>query len=82
MPNLTTVDQDVETVTTEDGLRMKPTPRAHRPEDAAKIVGVSRAFIYKLIASGELESFKLGRCRRISDSAIERLIAKREAATR
>jgi excisionase family DNA binding protein len=35
--------------------------------------------IYKLIHQGELESFKLGKYRKILDRSIERLIARRLA---
>jgi excisionase family DNA binding protein len=40
------------------------------PEEWAKRNGVSRAHVYRLIKRGELESFKIGRCRRIPINAI------------
>lgn len=47
---------------------------------AAANVGISRAFAYRLIKAGELDSFTLGRRRLISRDAQRRFIARREAA--
>lgn len=38
---------------------------ALRPEEAAKSLRISRSRIYELIQSGEIESIKIGRSRRI-----------------
>jgi excisionase family DNA binding protein len=35
------------------------------PEEAAVILRIGRSTVYELIARGELESVKIGRCRRI-----------------
>ena len=54
---------------------------AYRPEEAADLLGVGRDRIYALIASGELESIKMGQSRRISRAALERYIARAETET-
>ncbi len=40
--------------------------RLYRPAEAAETLGLSRARIYQLIASGEISSVKLGSSRRIA----------------
>lgn len=50
------------------------------PEVAARL-GAGSTTIYGLIASGELASIKLGRARRIPESAVEALIAQKLAET-
>lgn len=44
--------------------------------EAARMIGVSRAFIYSLIAEGKLQSFKLKGKRLIARSALEQLITE------
>ena len=46
------------------------------PEEAARVLGIGRTFVYQLLATGKLESFKLGRRRLVPIDAIERLIAE------
>ncbi len=46
------------------------------PEDAAKRLAIGRTFIYELLASGKLESIKLGRRRLIPTEALDRLVAE------
>lgn len=43
---------------------------AYPPNDAAQILGVSRATIYNLMNAGEIPSVKIGRCRRIRHEAL------------
>jgi excisionase family DNA binding protein len=43
-------------------------------EDAAPILGVGRTTIFELIASGRLESVKIGRRRIIPADALQRLL--------
>jgi excisionase family DNA binding protein len=40
-------------------------------EEAAHMLGVSRATLYKVIMRGEIESFTVGRARRIAISTLE-----------
>lgn len=53
-----------------------PAPRAIAvdPADAAAMLGVSRATIYNLLASGQIRSVKIGRSRRISVTELQRLM--------
>ena len=46
------------------------------PEQAAQALGVGRTFMYSLLASGRIESIKLGRRRLIPTDALERLVAE------
>lgn len=53
---------------------------AYSPQEAAKALGISRAFLYRLIQSGELRSFRIGRRRMVSAEALKDLIARMEGA--
>ena len=35
-------------------------PACLTPEEAARVLGIGRTFVYQLLATGKLESFKLG----------------------
>jgi excisionase family DNA binding protein len=48
----------------------------YRPEEGADALAVSRARMYELIASGEVESIKIGRSRRISRTALEQYVER------
>ena len=52
-----------------DGVLVVSVPRA------AKIIGVSRAQLYNLMAQGKLRWVKIGKLRRIEIAEIERFIA-------
>ena len=47
------------------------TPILVTPEEAAKALRLGRSKIYELMASGELESVRIGRSRRIRWGALE-----------
>lgn len=59
-------------------------PLLHRPEDAARQLGISRAQMFQLLASGEVESIKIRRLRRVPHdsliSYVERLRADQGTA--
>jgi excisionase family DNA binding protein len=46
-----------------------------RVEEAAEVLGVSRAFVFSLIRRGELDSRKVGRLRRIPREALLKFAA-------
>jgi excisionase family DNA binding protein len=48
--------------------------------EAAKLLGLSRTKVYELIRSGDLESFHIGRSRRIARQALDRFVAKLDNA--
>jgi excisionase family DNA binding protein len=52
------------------------------PEEAAEMLGIGRTKVYELMASGQLRSVKIGRCRRITTTALTEFVADldREAA--
>ena len=47
------------------------------PEDLANYLGCGRTFAYQLLAEGSIESFKIGRLRRIRRSDVDRYIEER-----
>jgi len=57
---------------------MDTTQLLYRPEEAAQIIRQSRTAVYELMASGEIESIKIGRSRRISRRALEKYVARLE----
>ncbi len=44
------------------------------------MLNLSRSYVYELLASGEIPSVTIGRCRRIRREALERWAEEREAA--
>jgi excisionase family DNA binding protein len=48
----------------------------HTPEAAAGILSIGRSKTYELMESGELESVKIGRSRRIPHDALERFVER------
>lgn len=48
---------------------MQETPLLLTPEQAAEQLGVGRSKVYELIGTGELESVKIGRLRRVPADA-------------
>jgi len=57
-------------------------PLAYTPAEAAELLRIARATLYRYIADGRIQSFTLGRARRISARAIDAFIASREAEAR
>ena len=55
---------------------MSIAPICVTPEEAGKVLGIGRTFVYELLATGKLESIKLGRRRLIPREALERLVAE------
>jgi excisionase family DNA binding protein len=47
-------------------------PLAHRPDGAAKRLGIPKRAVYCLIATGELRSYKVGKARLITDAECAR----------
>ncbi len=49
-----------------------------RADEAAEALGISRAKVYEIIASGELPSIRIGKSIRVSKAGLCRWIAERE----
>jgi excisionase family DNA binding protein len=49
---------------------------AYRVDDAAKSIGISRATLYRWIASGKLKTVKVGAVRLVSAKALHSLIER------
>lgn len=67
---------------------MAQAPKTHpverlavKPEEAARLLDVSRGTIYNMMSRGELASFQIGRSRRIPVAAIKALLAGRAVAS-
>nr|WP_255352073.1 helix-turn-helix domain-containing protein [Novosphingobium sp. AAP93] len=44
--------------------------------DAVRMTGIGRSKLYQLIASGELETIKIGRCTLVPVDALKNLLAR------
>jgi excisionase family DNA binding protein len=55
-------------------------PISYSAEGAAKAIGVSKTTIWRLIASGELTTFKIGHRTLIHHDVLEAFIARKVAA--
>lgn len=49
---------------------------AYSPESAAKKLDIGRTTIYALMSSGELESIKIGRSRRIPAESLNKFVQR------
>ena len=56
-------------------------PLAVRIPDAVRMTGIGRSKLYELIASGDLETIKIGRCTLVRVDALKALLAKARADT-
>jgi len=72
-----------------DGHAIKPQPTRrllYPVEEAANLLGIGRTFMFQLVATGEVDSFKVGKHRKIPvgalDMYIERLRDEQAAAAR
>ena len=54
---------------------MPPARLAYSPSEAAELLGLSRARVYELMASGDLPSLRIGRSRRIRHEALVAFLA-------
>jgi excisionase family DNA binding protein len=50
--------------------------------DAAERLGCGRTFVYELISTGELETVKLGRLRRVPVAALDALVERLRVSAR
>jgi len=50
--------------------------------EVAERLGCGRTFVYELISSGQLETVKLGRLRRVPVAALDALVERLRTATR
>jgi excisionase family DNA binding protein len=57
-------------------------PIAYRPNEAARLIGISERKLDELIATKQIRSFKIGKSRRITAEAINTFIKKAEQESR
>lgn len=55
-------------------MQLEDYPPALSANQVAEILGISRVHAWRLISSGELPSFRLGRLNRVPRAAIEHLL--------
>ena len=62
-----------------------PSRLLYSVEEAADLLGIGRTFMFHLLATGEIDSFKIGKRRKVPrdalDGYIERLRSEQAAAT-
>ena len=56
-------------------------PLLYRPEEAARLLGCGRAYLYQLLADGSIPSVKVGRLRRIPAEALGAYVDSLRAST-
>jgi excisionase family DNA binding protein len=66
----------------EDAMDQNQQPMTMSVTDAAKRLGISRAFAYELVARGELPCLRFGRRVVVPRKALERLVDAAEHGTR
>lgn len=49
-------------------------------DEAAASLGISRAYLYKLVKAGDIETVKIGRSRRVTPDAIRAFLATKAAS--
>ena len=52
-------------------------PICVRINDAARMIGVGRTKLYELIATGEVETVKIGKATRITTASLRELVRRR-----
>ena len=57
------------------------TRMAYRPNEAARVIGLSRDVIFKAIRDGSLRSLKVGGARLITADALREFVARHERAS-
>jgi excisionase family DNA binding protein len=69
-----------------EGSPKVPKRLAYSVEEAADLIGIGRTFMFYLVGTGEVDSFKIGKLRKISHEALveylKRLSAEQAAAAR
>ena len=67
-----------------DGPERRPVRLVYSVEEAADLLGIGRTFMFQLVATGEIDSFKIGNRRKIPrdaiDGYIDRLRSEQAAA--
>ena len=53
----------------------RPARMLYSAEEAAELLGIGRTFLFQLLATGEIDSVKIGRRRKITRDALDRYIA-------
>jgi excisionase family DNA binding protein len=56
------------------------TPLVYSVEEAADVLGIGRTFMFRLCATGEVESFKIGKKRKILRHALDAYIERQVQA--
>jgi excisionase family DNA binding protein len=62
-----------------EGPRRTPVRLVYSVEEAADLLGIGRTFMFQLVATGEIDSFKIGNRRKIPRDAIDGYIGRLRA---
>ncbi len=60
-----------------DGENKELEPLLLTVDEAARLLRMSRSFVYNLVMNGEIASIKLGRSRRVPAAELERFVSER-----
>ena len=63
-----------------DGRDRSVAPLLVSVEEAARILAVGRSMLYELIAADQLETVRIGRCRRVPVEAMRRFVERLQAS--
>jgi excisionase family DNA binding protein len=53
-----------------------PVKRLYSAEEAAEFLGIGRTFMFRLLATGQVESFKIGKKRKITREALDAYVQR------
>ena len=62
-----------------DGSPDVPERLVYSVDEAADLLGIGRTYMFRLVATGEIDSFKIGSRRKIPRDALDRYIARLRA---
>ena len=62
-------------------MNQQPQKLAYTVGEAAKLLSLSRSFLYEAIQAGKLQSFKVGGARRISARQLQDYLEKQERSS-
>jgi excisionase family DNA binding protein len=59
-----------------EGSADRPVKHLYSAEEAAEFLGIGRTFLFRLLATGQIESFKIGRKRKITREALDEYVQR------
>jgi excisionase family DNA binding protein len=59
-----------------EGPAGRPVKQLYSTEEAAEFLGIGRTFLFRLLATDQIESFKIGRKRKITREALDAYVQR------